>query len=1189
MAERRISHPASDELFAASKGDRTLSNLVSVLGPPQMPQDFNVEDRLAHERWPVEKLFEGQQVYLENQLSTMVMRTHNPWVTDLIMPLRQYQAITFAWTKWHANRTLAAQSPVGAPPERVTQQRTRFRTTMNRYQLGFIVNAETLDNPEGEFALALDLVNVAVAIADTFEQLGLTALLQRKNYHRERLRKYHEPYGDAADIFFWEKFFWDILRKDPSGRGFYTMAEEVKKAQREIISSDVIMPEGAKSLLASGYGNQDYYYFGAGARMNVERGLDNVGTSVATALRVHVVREFTVDRSGVRVAPLHRIKSIGDHFRLEDYAADCSPAEYRRCARTAKVFDMSESRGVFKPVDLMYAIRHSERFQDDGGEEGGPLKKSPHDDLAANADVRFGQQGLRMPSDGFVDMFIYQEDGGTGYRTAKVFGQMEDAALPYSTVRAVAETMAARISETVGRTLLNEVDAGNRLINKLYNKAIGRPDLDFLRSAAEQAQSSSGVDSGVIGGNEYGSHDLPEMPNLAAGSYLPAGYGSVSGMYAIAGSNASYIPEHVRETAQRYVDAVDVLHSSMASMVDKFHVGFSHAATPAHFQSSHAKGSRAQRRQDSKITFAQNFIDSAKSPLIMQTSGASVSSSQTSPSQELQRSIIAELTGAGLDADESAVIDSMRKAASQSATAQTVNAFKDADATTSFAERYAASEWAHAYSRYEQQRAGATSAEKSAARSNRKLSLFAKSWLRRSLDAGSVASTASIASVINGVVDAVERESPVSSRNVETMLANWSRSATSSRSSAAAAGAAEGSLVTRLVVSPTMMSRAVRTHSEAGDWSVAHRNGGLVDLTSRSDVAVAEEPDRPIDRLFAHSATPILARSGAERRTAGIGGGYRGRAGNAPAGVPTAGLVAANISPNNNLDNKYDLASEERDTLVQLAARVVLLAPISYSTLERFYVNDVRVPVSVLAERPNRRYEAASCIFAAGGEQLGEIAWSRFDVHLGSNAMTKDLEGNATVWAAAIIKREERYFIAEDVLVTRYLGGESLKPYSKNTFTPATLDRDSASVFYLMVPYGSLRGPEAVPKTHDIRGYFNPDLIEQRLTEQARGLVVDRPHYSSALYYSRMYGFNNFETLSQDDADYFRVDGVHDNTVTHQTQQYNWNAKTGQSTDIIQNTDHFGKHGVYEGAGDLRVAGAAQHYEKQDFKFIPVD
>ena len=40
-----------------------------------MPADFNVEDRLAHEQWPVEKLFEDKQLYLENAISTMVMRT----------------------------------------------------------------------------------------------------------------------------------------------------------------------------------------------------------------------------------------------------------------------------------------------------------------------------------------------------------------------------------------------------------------------------------------------------------------------------------------------------------------------------------------------------------------------------------------------------------------------------------------------------------------------------------------------------------------------------------------------------------------------------------------------------------------------------------------------------------------------------------------------------------------------------------------------------------------------------------------------------------------------------------------------------------------------------------------------------------------------------------------------------------
>jgi len=334
---RRISHPLSDEKFGVTYGERALSNLLPVLGPPMQTPDFNVEDRLSHERWPVEKLYEGRSVYLENMLSTMVKRTFNPWVTEYIMPLTEYYDINVRWTKWVGNRTLAPQTAVGAPHENVTQSRSEERATMNRYELGFVVNDETLDNPEGQFALALDLVTVGMAIGDTFEQLGLEALLQRKNYWREKLRKFGEPLGNAADIFSWEKLTWDILKKHPDGRGFYVLTEAVRNAQRTVISTDVILPQNAKSLLATGAGNQDYRIYGPGARSLVEGGADAVGNSVAAGLRVHVVREITIDHDGQRIAPLHRIRTIGDHFRLEDYLSDCKPEDYRSCARTIKV------------------------------------------------------------------------------------------------------------------------------------------------------------------------------------------------------------------------------------------------------------------------------------------------------------------------------------------------------------------------------------------------------------------------------------------------------------------------------------------------------------------------------------------------------------------------------------------------------------------------------------------------------------------------------------------------------------------------------------------------------------------------------------------------------------------------------------------------------------------------------------
>lgn len=187
------------------------------------------------------------------------------------------------------------------------------------------------------------------------------------------------------------------------------------------------------------------------------------------------------------------------------------------------------------------------------------------------------------------------------------------------------------------------------------------------------------------------------------------------------------------------------------------------------------------------------------------------------------------------------------------------------------------------------------------------------------------------------------------------------------------------------------------------------------------------------------------------------------------------------------------------------------------------------------------------------------------------------------------MKHEERYFIAEDVLVTGYYGGESLRPFTPGTFNAAQLDRNSASVFFFLVPYGSLRGSNAVPKSHDIRGRFDDELIEGRLSQAARG-QIDRPHYPTALFYASLYNFGELRIIGPDDADYFRIDGRQDNTVTHQAMQWMYNHKTGDWDRPILSTDHFG-HNVYEGHGDLRTMGRAAHYRDAGYigKYPPVD
>lgn len=332
-----LHHPLSDEFYPVTKGDVTFNNLLSIFGPPQVPVDFDPREGISHERFSVVDMFRGKSVYLENTISTMVRRTFNSWLTEYILPAVEHNDINFSWERQDANRTLMPITPMGAPPERVSQKLSHQTARLNRYQLGFICNTETLKTDQGQFSLALDMVNIAMAIGDTLEQLGIMALLERKNYWREKHRLTDKPYGNPAELFASEKHYWDILRKNTEGRGFYELAQAVRQSRPEIIDSDVILPEGGKQQLTVGSGNQDFYRHGPGNQQLVEQGSDAVGPVIAAGLRVHVVRTFTINQDGTRVAPLHRVKTIGDHFRLEDYASECQPDDYRSCARNIKV------------------------------------------------------------------------------------------------------------------------------------------------------------------------------------------------------------------------------------------------------------------------------------------------------------------------------------------------------------------------------------------------------------------------------------------------------------------------------------------------------------------------------------------------------------------------------------------------------------------------------------------------------------------------------------------------------------------------------------------------------------------------------------------------------------------------------------------------------------------------------------
>lgn len=806
-------------------------------------------------------------------------------------------------------------------------------------------------------------------------------------------------------------------------------------------------------------------------------------------------------------------------------------------------------------------------------------------------------------------MFLRFDEAASRYVVCNVLGDMDPVALPADVLRRTAETVVSHTKRTKAVDAAG-LGAGKTLIENIFSAA----PLDAAFMHAHVAQLPVDASTGLVSGNEWGAHDLPAEPPAEfadSGSWLPFGYGSVPGLMTIAGVRKDSpvgraIGEKTIDTAARFKNAVHDLYDAMAPAFDEQHVAFTGNHVPVYFASSHSPANAIGRRNNRIIAFAQNIIDEPKAPLHLvrkaQAGGSSSSSSQSSLAGTL-----AAVPGA--DADEQAVLAAARQQLASGTAAVTPavrDVFASAQSLAAFRTQYEASKFNKTYARAVSDKAEA--ADRQQIRDNVSFGLFATNHLSETMR---TAGPQAVANLMHGLIAGM-LNNPPAAKSMESALATAaattpdeatvtgaSRQSSSSSSSSAASG--RDSVLTRLAHSPTAIHRAGAAVRSLFAQAEFHDLRERVDMHDALAVNAAEKltSNAGISALFSHGlAGPAIS--------AAAGGGGKGRKrqrdlyagavaefGGFPADLRRDDVLA-NISPSVNLNARKAEADKVSDALLQHAMYAVLLAPITMATFQRFYDNNIRIPLSILGERPARRYETASAIFAAGGERLGMIPWYNLDVQLSANANIKTIEGNVSIWAGAVIIRPERYFIAEDVLVTGYLGGESLVPFSADPsdqdrfFNPNNLDNIAASVFYFLVPAGSLRGSGSVARSHDIRGRFTESLIDGRLTGAARSLVASRPHYASALYYTTLYRFNEFGEVPVEVTDLFRQHGRQQNTVTHQTMQWMWNPHTGVWDLPILNTDHFGKN-IYEGHGDLRVMNRGAVYKETEYKYSALE
>jgi len=341
--------------------------------------------------------------------------------------------------------------------------------------------------------------------------------------------------------------------------------------------------------------------------------------------------------------------------------------------------------------------------------------------------------------------------------------------------------------------------------------------------------------------------------------------------------------------------------------------------------------------------------------------------------------------------------------------------------------------------------------------------------------------------------------------------------------------------------------------------------------TRMDDSSIGRRGDHARSAVYARKAGSAL--SGAVLNNLGIGG-------TSPiAKGPGNYLPPINERLANHWHNIHSIGSTAG--LTQVLARCLLLTPFSKESLLNLYHGNCIVPVSFILARPHMEYNTSLAIKILPGERTGNLMVGHRDFQLGNNPKDKTFIGHFTIHFAPVIKQPKNIRVVYDVFSKQCLGGAGVTLWNhsnRQSYEPSAGKTKKASMFVFMVAYREDRNDE-LPNPMDVCGHFTyldaPGLLRKD--------GEDRPHYSTAGVYNRLWRFRTRESLmthrvhTLNLAYPFHENGrfrqSEYNTVVWQAGQGGWNHVSGKHDNLTANTGHWGPTGFGPGARKVRNGG----------------
>ena len=1181
-------------------GTDSIQSVVKVLGLPQQNYPFHADHFRAVETYTLQRLAEGKQQYTGYTLTT-AMASSNAQIFR-VFPFKEAQAIKFMHQYFDFNKELAVQTPAQSPPGYVEVQESSSETTLNRYALGATTTVQELKTSKGQFIWRGKLIIVAIAFIETSELLAIQTLLTVPSIYAKYFVASGQHPLDLARAGRMKDLFWDILRSRENGMSELIDSMKQEFSTQNIMPTHVILTEGMRSLIMASDYKKEYYRIGASANRNSTELGDAVGDTYA-GVELIVVRPIELRKKDLRIAPLERLAVVGQHFRIDHFYQNCDLREWCSNYMAIQVFTMEHD--MFEEINIENCLEADHRFNRADGK-----LSDHHHILAADPDNQAGNRGVPVLVEDKVpqyDMFLYtvrNTEGKVQTRVAALWGQMEHWALGNKAVTRTAETMRNLFNEIVDKKKIAAIDRGLEVIRELYEKDPTDTDTAIMSIAIDDMRGKPRPRYGVPMPPTYTRIGVT-AEQAAARRFRPYGYGSVAGLLTLARvTDPFYDPELIRD-AIAFREAIVPVHQLFIKIFGISHPALDPNNAPVAFRNNGTTS--ADRTANSMLNLFTNIFDVNKSTLFI-TKNAVPNAQNADVFEDIPE------TDASGDTNYRFLSQALELSGYPRALAPY---FGTAERLQAFEAQFSASPLARQLARFLKQR---TEAQQQRARRRR----GAAPTDEDAAQAIVIDGDGSGASTLKQLHELLLAEviSPTDTDNFNTrIVAFYSR-------------------IVQLVVKRQELSPfdidSLRALTGAGINYAGDESTNIVDAAARGNfvstpfvgslnstsgleatlrLASPFNPDQPVDFSKASNkdraavdatgpnidVTKMTVFSGAKfgfggsRRQAGSYGVDAGSQANSPfAGtrMPSFGsaefqdVVGDELVTNKNLVDRFMQWGGVTDLMLRVCAQMFILAPITVHVLWAFKELNIAQPVAWLVEQPWRRYITTSAIFLSKPDNapIGNIQWFDPDVHIGRNAINKNIMVHVSMYLGATVDDVHNWLVAYDIAVVGYRGGETTRPFLKHEWKNAninTLGLEGPSLLFFMVPADSLCGnaPDKTPYTHDIRGFS--DAVHYSGNSVHRNSKFSRrPYHKSAAFYTSLWNLDKLHTIQREDWHSFHTyrDGTH-NTATSQGFQRVYDPHTKQWDRNIMSQDVF-KNNVYPGCRELRESLLPRVYKR---------